>query len=68
MQVSFYISFLYLFVFVVVVKPWSLVNANYFMSTQTVALTLFGIVAGFSMVYLRRYKIIVIVGLAIRSL
>ena len=43
--------------FVVVVKPWSLVNANYFSSTQTVALTVFGITAGALMRYLHRYKV-----------
>lgn len=35
----------------------SLVDATYFMQTQTVALTFFGIVAGISMRFLHRYKV-----------
>jgi hypothetical protein len=38
------------------------------MQAQTVALTFFGIVAGFSMTFLRRYKPVLVVGLAIRTL
>ncbi|OCH87436.1 drug:h+ antiporter [Obba rivulosa] len=66
--VSFYLTYTYLFSFVLVVKPWSLVNANYFASTQTVALTVFGILAGGLMRYLRRYKYLLVIGLCIRLL
>ncbi|KXN85124.1 Siderophore iron transporter 3 [Leucoagaricus sp. SymC.cos] len=66
--VSFYISFTYLFSFIVVVKPWSLLNATYFSQTQTVALTVFGILAGLCMCFIRRYKYVLVVGLAIRLL
>ncbi|KXN88953.1 Siderophore iron transporter 3 [Leucoagaricus sp. SymC.cos] len=66
--VSFYISFTYLFSFVVVVKPWSLLNATYFSRTQTVALTVFGILAGLCMCFIRRYKYVLVAGLAIRLL
>ncbi|EMD31052.1 hypothetical protein CERSUDRAFT_163556 [Gelatoporia subvermispora B] len=66
--VSFYLTYTYLFSFVLVVKPWSLVDANYFSSTQTVALTVFGILAGGLMRYLRRYKYLLVGGLCIRLL
>ncbi|EAU93687.1 ferrichrome-type siderophore transporter [Coprinopsis cinerea okayama7 len=66
--VSFYISYAYLYSFVIVVKPWSLKNATYFIQCQTVTLTVFGIVGGALMRYLRRYKPILIGGLAIRLL
>ncbi|KAG5639035.1 hypothetical protein H0H81_007648 [Sphagnurus paluster] len=55
--VSFYLTFTYLYSFVVVVKPWSLVNVTYFIQTQTVALTVFGISAGLAMRFIRRYKV-----------
>ncbi|KAF8880998.1 drug:h+ antiporter [Infundibulicybe gibba] len=66
--ISFYLTFTYLFSFVIVVKPWSLVNATYFIQTQTVALTVFAIIAGFGMRFLHRYKYLLIAGLAIRLL
>lgn len=59
---------MYLFSFVLVVKPWSQLDAQYFMSTQTVALTVFGIMAGAIMLYVRRYKPFLVVGLVIRLL
>ncbi|KAH9846877.1 drug:h+ antiporter [Lenzites betulinus] len=65
---SFYMSFTYLYSFVLVTKPWSLINATYFSQTQTVALTVFGITAGFGMRYIRRYKWILFTGLCIRLL
>lgn len=34
-----------------------MVNAGYFMNTQTVALTVFGISAGLAMRFLHRYKV-----------
>ncbi|KAF5338766.1 hypothetical protein D9611_013329 [Ephemerocybe angulata] len=66
--ISFYISFTYLFSFVIVVKPWTLVNATYFAQTQTVALTVFAITAGFLLRWMRRYKYVLIAGLSIRLL
>ena len=35
----------------------SLIDATYFNQTQTVALTVFGITAGFAMRFIRRYKV-----------
>lgn len=66
--VSFYLTFTYLYSFIIVVKPWSPVNASYFAYTQTVALTIFGITAGFAMRFMHRYKYILVVGLGIRLL
>ncbi|KIK37724.1 hypothetical protein CY34DRAFT_15510 [Suillus luteus UH-Slu-Lm8-n1] len=63
---SFYLTFTYLYSFVLVVKPWSLVNATYFIQTQSVALTFFGILAGLSMRFLHRYKYVLVLGLTIR--
>ncbi|KAI6000943.1 hypothetical protein EDC04DRAFT_2791361 [Pisolithus marmoratus] len=40
---SFYLTYTYLYSFVLVVKPWSLVNATYFMQVQSGALTFSGI-------------------------
>lgn len=64
--ISFYLSFTYLYSFVVIVKPWSLVNATYFTMTQTVALTIFGIVGGVILRFTGRYKPVFIGGLVIR--
>ncbi|CAL1710437.1 unnamed protein product [Somion occarium] len=66
--VSFYLTYTYLLSYVFVVKSWTLVNVNYFSSTQTVALTVFGITAGVLMRYLHRYKYLLIIGLCIRLL
>ncbi|KAG0701988.1 major facilitator superfamily domain-containing protein [Suillus ampliporus] len=44
----------------------SLVNAAYFIQTQSIALTFFGIIAGVSMRFLHRYKYVLVVGLIIR--
>ncbi|KAF5326806.1 hypothetical protein D9619_005122 [Psilocybe cf. subviscida] len=66
--VSFYISSTYLYGFVYVVKPWSLLNLNYFSQTQTTALTVFGITGGVLMRFVHRSKPILVVGLAIRVL
>ncbi|KAG2338806.1 drug:h+ antiporter [Suillus weaverae] len=65
-SMSFYLTFTYLYSFVLVVKPWSLVNATYFIQTQSVALTFFGILAGLSMRFLHRYKYVLVIGLVIR--
>ncbi|KDR72260.1 hypothetical protein GALMADRAFT_253088 [Galerina marginata CBS 339.88] len=66
--ISFYISFTYLYSFVLVVKPWPLIDATYFAQTQTVALTVFGIAAGVGMRFIHRSKPVLIVGVAIRLL
>ncbi|KAI0828482.1 drug:h+ antiporter [Trametes gibbosa] len=63
---SFYMSSTYLYSFVLVTKPWSLINATYFNQTQTVALTVFGITAGFGMRFIHRYKWVLFTGLCIR--
>ncbi|KAI0329355.1 drug:h+ antiporter [Cubamyces sp. BRFM 1775] len=65
---SFYMSFTYLYSFVLVTKDWTLINATYFIQTQTVALTVFGIMSGFLLHYFRHYKWVLTVGLAIRLL
>ena len=44
----------------------SLTNVTYFTSTQTVALTVFGITAGVIMTFTRRYKWLLFIGLCIR--
>ena len=67
-QVSFYLTQTYLYSFIIITKPWSLINATYFNQTQSVALTVFGIAAGVLMRYVHRYKAILIAGLAIRLL
>ncbi|KAK7447416.1 hypothetical protein VKT23_014125 [Stygiomarasmius scandens] len=64
--ISFYLTFTYLFSFIIVVKPWSSVNSSYFIQTQTVALTIFGIMAGVIMRFTNRYKWLLTIGLAIR--
>ncbi|KAG2045784.1 hypothetical protein BDR06DRAFT_1015289 [Suillus hirtellus] len=64
--ISFYLTYAYLYSFVLVVKPWSLVNATYFIQTQSVALTFFGILTGLSMRFLHRYKYVLVIGLVIR--
>lgn len=65
---SFYLTTTYLLTFVIVVKPWSLLNVTYFMQTQTVALTVFGFAGGVIMWFFRRYKYILVIGLLIRLL
>ena len=45
-----------------------MLNATYFNQAQSVALTVFGITAGILMRFTHHYKIILIVGLAIRLL
>ncbi|THH28555.1 hypothetical protein EUX98_g5621 [Antrodiella citrinella] len=64
--VSFYLTNTYLFSFVLVVKPWPLINATYFSSCISVALTVFGICAGVYMRFAQRYKWLLVVGLVIR--
>ena len=65
---SFYLTQTYLYSFILITKDWSLVNVTYFNQTQSVALTVFGILAGIMMRFVHRYKWVLIVGLAIRLL
>ncbi|THH07782.1 hypothetical protein EW145_g3143 [Phellinidium pouzarii] len=65
---SYYLTYVYLYSFVLVVKPWSTLDATYFMQTQTIALTIFGCVAGVIMWWTRRYKFVLVGGLVIRLL
>ncbi|TBU22782.1 drug:h+ antiporter [Dichomitus squalens] len=63
---SFYLTQTYLYSFILITKNWSLVNVTYFNQTQSVALTVFGILAGVLLRFVHRYKLVLIVGLAIR--
>ena len=65
---SFYLTQTYLYSFILITKDWSLVNVTYFNQTQSVALPVFGILAGIMMRFVHRYKWVLIVGLAIRLL
>ncbi|CAG7853180.1 SubName: Full=Related to major facilitator MirA {ECO:0000313/EMBL:CCA74161.1} [Serendipita indica DSM 11827] len=47
---------------------WSLEDQNYFSSTQTVGLTVFGLMAGVVMRVTKRYKWLLVIGLCIRVL
>ncbi|TFK32582.1 hypothetical protein BDQ12DRAFT_728565 [Crucibulum laeve] len=60
-----YIANTYLYSLIIVVKPWSLVNATYFSQTQTITLTVFGISANLAMRYLHSYKWLLVGGLAV---
>ncbi|KAH8829259.1 major facilitator superfamily domain-containing protein [Flagelloscypha sp. PMI_526] len=67
--VSFYLTFTYLYSYVNVEQPsWSLKELNYFIFTQTVALSVFGLLGGVLMSIFRHYKYIVIFGLLVRLL
>ena len=65
---SFYLTTTYLYSFILITKPWSLLDVTYFNQTQSVALTVFGIIAGLSMRFLHRYKWLLVAGLAVRLL
>lgn len=67
-KISFYITSLYLYSFIVVVKDWPLVNTTYFSNIQTVALCLFGLTAGIIQRFLHRAKPVLVAGLTIRLL
>ncbi|KAJ8081510.1 hypothetical protein PM082_007355 [Marasmius tenuissimus] len=66
--ISFYLTFTYLYSFILVVQPWSTVNVIYFVSTQSVALTIFGIMGGLILRFAHRYKWTLVAGLCIRLL
>ena len=65
---SFYLSQTYLYSFVLITKPWPLLDATYFNQTQSVALTVFGIGAGVCMRFRHRYKWLLVAGLSVRLL
>ncbi|KAJ7343319.1 major facilitator superfamily domain-containing protein [Mycena albidolilacea] len=65
---AFYLTYTYLFSFVVVVKGWKLINTTYFMQLQSIAMTLGGILTGIYMHRFRRYKMLLVSGLVIRLL
>ena len=65
---SFYLTITYLYSFILITRPWSLLNVTYFYQTQYVALSVFGVIAGVSMRFLRRYKWVLIAGLCTRLL
>ncbi|TCD63466.1 hypothetical protein EIP91_005375 [Steccherinum ochraceum] len=56
----------YLYSFVLVVKPWSLINTNYFASCANVSLCVFGICGGIYMRFAHRYKWLLVVSHVIR--
>ncbi|KAL5504446.1 hypothetical protein ACEPAH_8522 [Sanghuangporus vaninii] len=65
---SYFLTFVYLYSFVLVVKPWTQLEATYFLQVQTIALTICGFCAGVIMFRVRRCKLILISGLCIRLL
>lgn len=65
---SYFLTFVYLQSFVLVVKPWTMLEANYFMQVQTIALTVCGFIAGVVMWRIRYCRPILISGLCIRLL
>ncbi|KAH8083649.1 major facilitator superfamily domain-containing protein [Filobasidium floriforme] len=64
--VSFYLQYTNLYNFVFVTKDWDARYMSYFGYTQTIALTVFGIMAGAIMSYTREVKWIMFTGLLIR--
>ncbi|KAJ6597052.1 drug:h+ antiporter [Mycena vulgaris] len=63
---AFYLTFTYLYSYVIVVKDWTLINSVYFMQTQMISMTLCGILTGMYMHMFRRYKTLLVCGLVIR--
>jgi hypothetical protein len=55
--ISFYLTYSYLSSFVYITQEWSIKEVGYFGNTQSVALTVFGIVAGVIMRLTHRYKV-----------
>ncbi|KAM3581079.1 hypothetical protein VKS41_006524 [Umbelopsis sp. WA50703] len=67
--VSFYLQYTYQYSFVYVVKTeWSFRDLTYFSSTQTIALCVFGLLAGVILIWFRRPKWLLFGGLLIRLL
>ncbi|KAJ3858900.1 drug:h+ antiporter [Lentinula novae-zelandiae] len=72
---SYFLTSVYLYSFIIVVKPWqvlvllvkeSLLYASYFSQIQSIALTIFAILAGVIMKYTHHYKALLVIGLCIR--
>lgn len=61
-----YIGLLYFSSYVFVVKDWNYTNWTYFNNTLTLALCIFGVIAGILFRVTRRYKIWQLLGLAMR--
>ncbi|KIK69351.1 hypothetical protein GYMLUDRAFT_80634 [Collybiopsis luxurians FD-317 M1] len=59
---------LYFSSYVYIVKPWSVQNWTYFSNTMTLALCVFGIIAGLIFRWTHRYKFLQIIGLMIKIL
>lgn len=64
---SFYLQYTYQYSFITVVKVgWSPRILNYFVQTQTIALCVFGLLAGIIMAWTKRLKFLLVAGLCIR--
>ncbi|WRT64021.1 uncharacterized protein IL334_000948 [Kwoniella shivajii] len=66
--VSFYLQYTYLYSYVYVTENWSYRNLTYFSATQSLALTVFGILGGLLMYITRRFKWMLFGGLLVRLL
>ncbi|KAK8865789.1 hypothetical protein IAR55_000936 [Kwoniella newhampshirensis] len=66
--VSFYLQYTYLYSYVYVTETWSYRDLTYFSATQSLALTIFGILAGIIMYATRRFKWMLFGGLLVRLL
>jgi len=66
--VSFYLQYTYLYSYVTVTQNWSYANLTYFSATQSLALTIFGILGGAIMWGTQRFKYMLLIGLLIRLL
>lgn len=65
--VSFYLTYAYLYSFVYITQPsWSVRELTYFANTQSVALTVFAIMAGVIMRFTHRFKWLLVFGLVVR--
>ncbi|KAG8900112.1 hypothetical protein FRC00_014382 [Tulasnella sp. 408] len=65
--VSFYLTYTYLYSFVYITQPsWSVRELTYFANTQSVALTVFAIMAGVIMRFTHRFKWLLVFGLTVR--
>ncbi|WWD18029.1 hypothetical protein CI109_102476 [Kwoniella shandongensis] len=64
--VSFYLQYTFLYSYVVVTETWSYRDLTYFSATQSLALTIFGIIGGAIMFATRRFKWMLFCGLCIR--
>ncbi|WVF70813.1 hypothetical protein IAT40_005607 [Kwoniella sp. CBS 6097] len=66
--VSFYLQYTYLYSYVYVTQDWIPRELTYFSATQSLALTIFGILGGFIMYATQRFKWMMFAGLLIRLL